>query len=170
MFLKGVKTLYGHPDAYTLKWPIFWVFLSYFIYIFAKITLPLMKVGDKMKDTFKNTAKNIGKGLLYIFIGGCVIGAASAECNSEVYTIRYEEEKPRRRNRNKHNGRDKGLGKAIIAINESDMWSSDKEKAISAIKHGYAPDVYYAVENIAESDMWSSDKVKCIKNLFQESE
>lgn len=64
-------------------------------------------------------------------------------------------------------GDDCGFSEAVGAIMNSDMWSSDKQKAVSAMKRGYSCEIYAAVIKIADSaSVWSSDKVKMIEELF----
>lgn len=54
---------------------------------------------------------------------------------------------------------------AVEAIMESDMWSSDKEQAVTYLNRRETADYYKAIINIVNGDMWSSDKLKLIKNL-----
>lgn len=58
-------------------------------------------------------------------------------------------------------------GSAVNAIMESDMWSSDKQKAITLLKREENADFYKAVISIAESDAWSSDRLKMIQSLCE---
>lgn len=115
----------------------------------------------------KDILKNVCTILAYATVGGCFIKLMSSDYNIELHTISNEIYGPRPKTR--WIASDRGLAKAIKAINDSDMWSSDKCEAISAIKHNYSPDVYYAVISIANSDMWSSDKRDTIKKIFEES-
>lgn len=54
---------------------------------------------------------------------------------------------------------------AVEAIMESDMWSSDKEQAVTYLNRRETADYYKAIINIVNGDMWSDDKLKLIKNL-----
>lgn len=121
----------------------------------------------------KDILKNVCTILAYATVGGCFIKLMSLDYNIELHTVNTEYRprcvhKPKYVNRT-FNSMDRGLSKAVEAINESDMWSSDKSEAISSIKHGFPQDVYYAVVSIAKSDMWSSDKRDAIEKLFKES-
>ena len=54
---------------------------------------------------------------------------------------------------------------AIKAINDSDMWSSDKLETISVIKRDETSEYYNAIISIADSDMWSKDKLEAVRNI-----
>lgn len=57
---------------------------------------------------------------------------------------------------------------AVNAIMGSDMWSSDKQEAVSILARGETTEFYKAVISIVnESSTWSSDKVKMIRGLSQ---
>ncbi len=65
----------------------------------------------------------------------------------------------------KHNYIIAGYGSAVNAIMESDMWSSDKQRAIATLKRDESAEFYKAVISIAESDAWSSDRLRMIQGL-----
>ena len=100
-----------------------------------------------MKELFKN----ICKVMIYVSVGGYALSKAFNKFEDGIIF------------RNSYEG-------AIQAINESDMWSSDKLKAISLIKKNKTPDTYIAIISIVNGNMWSSDKLKAIENMFKESE
>lgn len=60
-----------------------------------------------------------------------------------------------------------GYGDAVSAILNSDMWSSDKHRAIAAMDKHANKEIYKAVIVIANNDsMLPSDKVRAIYALF----
>lgn len=61
-------------------------------------------------------------------------------------------------------------GRAIKAIAESDMYSSDKEEAIGLINNNEPSDFYEGIISIVNSDMFSSDKLEIIEKMCGESE
>ena len=56
-------------------------------------------------------------------------------------------------------------GDAIAAIVESDMWPSDKDKAVSVLKRDEYVEYYRSVISIVNGDMWSSTRVSMIEKL-----
>ena len=54
---------------------------------------------------------------------------------------------------------------AVYAIMESDMWSTDKRRAVSRLERDEDSDYYAAVVSIANSDCWSTDKLRMISDL-----
>lgn len=60
-----------------------------------------------------------------------------------------------------------GYDDAADAIANSYMCSSDKAKAMSALKIGKPSEYYGAVISIVDSYMCSSDKVKAIENMSE---
>lgn len=63
------------------------------------------------------------------------------------------------------------LSDAVRAISDSDMWSSDKKKAISAVSSKNLDGAQYAaICNLASSDMWSSDKREAIIGIVNSVE
>lgn len=61
-----------------------------------------------------------------------------------------------------------GYGDAIEAITDSDMWGSDKAKAIKALPENKSSDFYKGIISIVtNSDMWSSEKARIITSLVE---
>lgn len=60
-----------------------------------------------------------------------------------------------------------GYVKAMNAIMNSNMFESDKEVCVKAMKHGVSNDIYEAVVSIVSSDSFSSTKVSMVKELFK---
>lgn len=58
-----------------------------------------------------------------------------------------------------------GYGDAVNAIMTSNMYSSDKNKAVSILKRDETSDFYKAVINVARGNAYSSDKVRTISNM-----
>jgi hypothetical protein len=56
-------------------------------------------------------------------------------------------------------------GDAVEAIMDSDMFSSDKEKAMEALKVDGDSGYYKAVIHVANSDTFSSSKAKTIMSM-----
>ena len=61
-----------------------------------------------------------------------------------------------------------GYGDAIAAIVESDMWTSDKDRAVAILKRDEYVEYYKSVISIVNGDMWSSTKVSMIESLNEE--
>ena len=64
-----------------------------------------------------------------------------------------------------HGMTDPRYGDAIAAIVESDMWPSDKDKAVSVLKRDEYVEYYKSVISIVNGDMWSSTRVSMIEKL-----
>lgn len=102
-----------------------------------------------MKINTEKVLKGIG------VVGGVILAGVVACCCEQTHIDEF------------HTCDDSGFSEAVDAIMNSGMWSSDKQKAISAMKSGCSYDIYAAVIKIAESQTtWSSDKVKMIEKLF----
>ena len=99
-----------------------------------------------MKELFKNVCKI----MIYISVGVYGLNKAISNVADNIVF------------KNSYDG-------VIQAINESDMWSSDKLKAIALIKKDETPDIYSAIISIVNGNMWSSDKLKAIQNIYEES-
>ena len=55
---------------------------------------------------------------------------------------------------------------AVKAIMNSDMWSTDKERAIAVLKRDESAEYYSAIISIVTGrNMWSTDKIKLIEKL-----
>ena len=59
---------------------------------------------------------------------------------------------------------------AVVAINNSSMWSDDKAEVISVLPMDQNSDFYKAVIGVVESSMWSDDKVETIVNMCKKVE
>lgn len=57
---------------------------------------------------------------------------------------------------------------AIRAINESNLWSNDKKKAIALLNKNGTPDYYKAIIEIVESTMWSNDILESIRIISEQ--
>lgn len=58
-----------------------------------------------------------------------------------------------------------GYSDAVKAIMDSNMFSGDKEEAVSVLKRGENSDYYKAVIHIMESRMFSDDKLDLIRKM-----
>lgn len=101
-----------------------------------------------LKNDVLKVIKTVGKGVLSIACMGVVAGMALGDNYKHYCNATYSD--------------------AVEAIMESDMWSSDCHKAVSALKLNADTELYKAVIRIANSSMWSSDKLKSILSLCEE--
>lgn len=99
-----------------------------------------------MKELFKNVCKI----MIYISVGSYALNKAINNVTDNIIL------------KDSYDG-------VIYAINNSNMWSSDKLKAIALIKKDESPDIYRAIISIVNGNMWSSDKLKAIENIYEES-
>lgn len=107
-------------------------------------------VGYKYATASKSDRKKMARTALEA--AGIVLGTGAAVCAGARPKIMNRED-------------------AVRAISDSDMWSSDKKKAISAVFSKNLDGAQYAaICNLASSDMWSSDKREAIIGIVNSVE
>lgn len=98
--------------------------------------------------TVKGFAKDIGEAVIPVIGAILVNKAVSMVQDVMTSNVKYND-----------------VVKAIM--DNSAIWSSDKNRFISAVKKDADADYYKAVIRIVESSMWSEDKFKAIENLSE---
>ena len=114
-----------------------------------------MKVNKKInKKKIKEVFESVGK----ITKEGCKVAIAiigMSIVNGTATNVR---------NRMKYIG-NVDYSDAVDAILSSDMWSSDKRRAMALIKKDKDCEYYKAVINTVDSSMWSSDKLRILEDM-----
>ena len=129
----------------------------------------------KMREVIGDVAAAVGSGAaLYV---GCKYATASKSDRKKMARTALEaartalEAAPKIMNRDIPICGIANLSDAVRAISDSDMWSSDKKKAISAVSSKNLDGAQYAaICNLASSDMWSSDKREAIIGIVNSVE
>lgn len=104
------------------------------------------------KETIMTTGKSIGVGVLY----GLAFIASKVAVGDVIDMVRYK-------------GNVK-YSDAVDVIMSSNMYSSDKSRALAVLKKDEDTDYYRAVVRVMKSNMFSSDKIKTISDLSNEGE
>ena len=99
------------------------------------------------KDSIIGAGKIVGVAVFY----GLAYAATKVSVNDVIDMVRYK-------------GNVK-YGDAVDVIMSSSMYSSDKNKALLALKKDKDSDYYRAVIRVVKSNMFSSDKIKTITDL-----
>ena len=99
------------------------------------------------KDMVMSTGKSVGVGVLY----GLMFLASKVAVSDVVDMVRYK-------------GNVK-YSDAVDVIMNSSMYSSDKNRALVALRRDEDAEYYRAVIRVVNSNMFSSDKIKTIADL-----
>lgn len=95
-------------------------------------------------NEFIKAAKIVGNGIIKVLGTMVIVGIGLAKAN-ERHNIHTS------------------YNDAVKAIMDSDMWSVDKAKAISALKLDSKPTLYKAIIEVANNkNSWSSDRLNTI--------